>query len=176
MNRSTNVFLLLVFLYVITARQIEKEKVPVKKKCGFLKSLVDKNCAHPKIENGLSMKVDKERCWSKYKSESIREHGCITVKIVNKVCRGFCNSVWMPGNDFGQSACFGCFPSAISMRDVVLLCPNRATKMINKSVPIIKQCSCQRFSCGPVMDGIERKKPVSNKIKNDLKSNGLWFS
>ncbi len=125
-----------------------------KRKCGFVKTLLDKkNCIQPEdIKASLSISVGKESCWSQVKIGSIKEKGCLEKKLLTRVCKGKCNSVWLPGlrydhNRYAASACIGCFESVTSRAAVSLICPERKVKIIHKFISVVEKCKCQKFSC-----------------------------
>lgn len=137
-----------------------------KKKCSFLKSLVDETCANHKVKNGISISVDKEQCLATWKTHTIKEKGCKTKTIVIKGCKGQCNSAWFPSLKIGYSGCSGCFPTKLDMIYVNLDCPGRDKKIMFKKVPMVKSCKCQSFKCEPmskvVVKKIERFKKLND--------------
>ena len=120
-----------------------------RQKCSFLKSLIDKRCKAPKLENGISIKVEKGQCYSKLKWHKINIKGCKPRKIMSRDCIGRCNSVWIPGPEIGKLGCVGCFPSEYEQSPVTFDCPKRKSKKLTRMVVLAKSCKCQSFKCTP---------------------------
>eukprot|EP00795_Rhopilema_esculentum_P000934 gene933-10690_t len=123
------------------------EKQVTRTKCTFWKSLKDKTCDQPELENGVSVMVDKDRCFAKWKMESIKVRGCKVKKIMNRACKGWCNSIWFPDLEVGKLGCFGCFPRSVELVPLTLICPKRKLKKLKINIPIVKSCKCQSFQC-----------------------------
>ena len=154
---SSFVFFVLVFCISTPVDSTFQVIHASKKKCSFLKSLVDETCASHKVKNGISISVDKEQCTATWKIHTIKEKGCKTKKMLVKGCKGQCNSAWFPSLKIGLSGCAGCFPKSLGMIFVNLDCPGRDKKIMFKKVPIVQSCECQSFRCEPMSIVVVKK-------------------
>ena len=134
-------------LEVTNADFKEKTNPLQRQQCSFLKSLTDRQCKEPELENGVSVALEKEHCYSRFKLRKVKMKGCIPRKVISKDCVGKCNSVWFPGPKKGELGCFGCFPAEHVQLPVTFDCPGRQPKKLTKTVQVAKNCKCQSFKC-----------------------------
>lgn len=76
-------------------------------------------------------------------NESVRHHGCTTVKVNNNMCYGQCNSFYIPKKFF---SCSYCAPSKTESKNVRLECPGQNPAFVIKKVQIVLECACR--DCG----------------------------
>ena len=143
--------LVLLFLPTLVKTNFkEKTSSGPRERCSFLKSLTDKQCREPELENGISINVKKEQCYSKLTWHKIKIKGCRPKKVLAKDCIGKCNSIWFPGPEKGELGCFGCFPADFVQLLVNFECPKRKPKKLARRILFVKNCKCRSFKCIPV--------------------------
>ena len=76
-------------------------------------------------------------------NETVRHHGCTTVKVTNNMCYGQCNSFYIPKRFF---SCSYCAPSRMESLNVRLECPGQNPDFVIKKVKIVSECACK--DCG----------------------------
>ena len=143
-------FFLLFFPTLIHSNFKEKTSSGPRERCGFLKSLTDKQCREPELENGISINVKKEQCYAKLTWHKIKIKGCRPRKVLDKDCLGKCNSIWFPGLERGELGCFGCFPVDFVQLLVNFECPRRKPKKLVRRILFVKNCKCRSFKCTAV--------------------------
>lgn len=84
-----------------------------------------------------------ENCKAEKFNQTITHHKCETKTIVNYLCKGSCNTLYIPQYPF--DLCVQCQPSQTSEMSVELNCPNarnaRKRKRVKK-IQIVHSCSC----------------------------------
>ena len=76
-------------------------------------------------------------------NETVKHHGCTTVKVENNMCYGQCNSFYIPKKFF---SCSYCAPSKQESVNVRLECPGQNPAFVIKKVNIVLDCACK--DCG----------------------------
>ena len=149
-------FFLLSISAIIFADFKEKTSQAPRHQCSFLKSLIDKQCREPDLQDGISVTVEKEQCKSKLRWLKIKIKGCKPMKVLSKECLGKCNSVWFPGPEKGELSCSGCFPAKYVQILVAFDCPKRKPRKLKQILPVVKSCKCQSFKCNARMHNSDK--------------------
>ena len=80
-------------------------------------------------------------CKSQQYEQVVKHEGCQSIKIVNRLCYGQCNSFYIPRYKDEFEACSKCTPTDSALTPVKLNCEGNTSKI--KKVFIVKRCGCR---------------------------------
>ena len=89
-----------------------------------------------------------ETCFTILYNETITSEGCDSVTRQNRICRGRCNSFFVPTLESDFKSCSSCTPTRLRNEYVTLRCPKDKFGFRVKKIQIILDCKCQSMmSC-----------------------------
>lgn len=101
---------------------------------------------------GTSLELDQHWCRMAKFTDTIKPPGCESRNVTNRICYGYCLSIFIPSICEGFVSCGSCMPGSFREKRIVFYCPYRSPrKRIVKKVKIITSCNCQ--VCGETFSG-----------------------